>query len=281
LKEGRASTLWSEGEVRDVQPQKDGSFILTGGPGIVSGVRRTSEGVYRTLWTWEEMNLPCLVNAVGADWGWKGEPALILASDCTLNRLILGEARTRSPKIRWEFKLPAAPQRASLCPDTGNFLVTMRVNTVGMGAPPQVAEVNFREDRVDWFLDAKNGLVKTQDAVRMPSGRTLVVAGKKATLYCFDRGKNLQWEKPLAATAEAWHALSLVKSGQRTLLWISAVPDTQAPSNRKGKSRSRRPSGAYLVDPDQGRILAFRRSLTEGPAPLNAVPEDASFIRGR
>jgi hypothetical protein len=281
LKEGGPAVLWPGGEVRDVQPQGDGSYLVTGGSGIVTCLRRDGRGDVRVLWDWSEMNLPCLVNAVAAERGWKGEPALVLASDCTLNRLLLAEARSRAPKIRWEFKLPAAPQRVSLCPDTGNFLVTMRVRTEGMGAPPQVAEIDYRQDRVGWSLDDKNGIVAAQDAVRTPSGHTLVVAGCRAALYCFDKAKNLLWESPLAPTADASHTLFLARVGGKPLLWVCARPKAPVPAAGKRSSRPRRPTGCYLVDPERGRVLAFRRELREGPAPWNVVPEDASYLRGR
>lgn len=279
LKEGEPKVLWAGSEVRDAQPQGDGSFLVTGGPAGLACLRRDPKEGWKAAWTWEQMNLPCLVNAVAVEWEWKGQPSLILASDCTLNRLVLGEARTQAPKIRWEFRLPAPPQRVSVCPDSGNFLVTLKARGAGMGEPPQVAEVFFREDRVGWYLDSKNGITRTQDAVRTPDGHTLVVAGKRATLYCFDIAKNLLWQKPLAATPDAHHVLSLAKRGGKTFLLVNARPMSSSPAPGRPASRPRKPSGLYWVDPQEGRILAFRSRIREGPAPLAVVTEDSAFNR--
>jgi len=280
LKGDKAVTLFSGGDIHDVQPQRDGSYLVIGGTnGVTSLKRDPSTQEMSIVWSWEEMNLPCLTNAVAADWEWNGRPSLILATDCTLNRLVLAEARTREPKIRWEFKLPAPPRRAILCADTGNFLVTLDSRLTGLGEPPQVAEVHYKENRVGWSLDSRDGIVLAQDAVREKNGHTLVVAGKRAELYCFSMDKILIWKKPLGLTQDASHTLSLVKSGGRTLLLAWARPKGLAHSTQTKPSRPQRPSGLYLVDPENGKVLAFRKIIQEGPAPVQVVPDDASAVQ--
>jgi hypothetical protein len=271
-------------DTHDVEPQSDGSYLVTGPSNNVALIRKTGKksGRFTVVWSWVELNLPCVVNAVAAGKEWSGEPSLVLVSDCSLNRIFLAEAKTKDPKIRWEFKLPAQPRRVSLCRDSGNFLVSLKVDprSQGLGEPPQVAEIDYREGRVAWSLDSKDGLTRTQDAVRDKKGRTMVTAGRKSELFCFDRGKNLLWKTALTSTSEAHHTLSLLVCRGKECLLVCARPDKTFHTAGEKPPRPKKPSGLYLVDPENGKVLAFKRSLDGGrPAPINAVSDGSSRPR--
>ncbi len=278
-KEGRRIPIFAGSGIRDVQPQKDGSYLVTGGPGIVSLLEKEGKS-WRQAWTWEELNLPCVENAVAAEWNWNGRPSKIFVSDCTTNRLFLASAESKKSRIRWEMSMPAPPQRVSLCGDSGRLLLSLRVDprSQGLGEPPQVAEIDWKDSEVVWSLDSKDGLTRTQDAVRDRKGRTYVVAGKKAELFCFDIEKKLLWQTPLKRTSDAKYSLSLFGAGAAEKLLVCARPS----SNKVEKDRVKGVLGIYGVDLSTGAILFFEKDAAgDWRAPSNLVPDESLHVKPR
>jgi hypothetical protein len=137
-----------------------------------------------------------------------------------------------------------------------------------------VAEVFFREDRIGWSLNSKDGVLNAQDAVRDKGGRTMVVmGGKRPEVRCYNLKKEVMWERKLTATKDATYTLCLFTVKGRERLLVCARPKgTRHPPGKKKPSRPKGPFGLYLLDPANGKQLAFTKEPQEkGAAPLNIV----------
>ncbi|HEY5038664.1 MAG TPA: hypothetical protein VIJ93_06280, partial [bacterium] len=205
-------------------------------------------------------------SAVAVDWSPNGEPSLILAADTQNQKLFLAEAKSNGVKIRWEYKLPAPPRTVHVCPDTGNFLVTLQDSTV--------EEIFFQEDKVAWSLGKENGLKDVRDAVRNPWAQTFVADASGGLILCFDPGKNILWKTRLPFTGDhAFEemALSLYKkNGKRMVMASVHLSPGGGPGAR---------DILYLLNAETGKVIAWSDRPEKGdyPALLKAVPDIAVY----
>lgn len=259
-----------DGPVLDVQSQPSGDWLVTGGKGKVFLLHPTKgKRPLVSSWDWSALGTAPPVSAVAADWDLNGQPTLVLAADAAQSRVFLAEAKSDQAKIRWEFTLPLPPQRVQICPDSGNFLVTLRP-PAGHGAGPEdplVEEIYFQQDKVIWSLGRADGLTEAWDAARSPDSRTFVADGS-GRIFCFDVDKNQLWDRPLPPVgAGPWRNLSVSlfeDERERILVLVSA--------------QSGRQDRIYVLDSKNGEILDEKDSL--GPIPLPALDRVAPQIQG-
>ncbi len=164
-----------DGPLRDLE-SLPGYYLVTGGSQQVSLLKKEWKGC-SPLWDWSDFSGISVESAVVADWDERDKPSLILAADSTAPRLFLADAKSKDPKVRWEYKLTAAPIRVHLCADTGNFLVVLKDSTV--------EEVFFQQDKVVWQLGKADGLANVRDAVRDPWANTYVADAATGDILCF------------------------------------------------------------------------------------------------
>jgi hypothetical protein len=259
-----------DGPVLDVQPQPSGDWLVTGGKGKVFLLHPTlGKRPLVSSWDWSALATDPPVSAVAADWDLDGKPTLVLAADPVKSRIFLAEAKSDQPKIRWEFSLPLPPQSVRICPDSGNFLVTLRPSS-GKAGPQDalVEEVYFQEDKVIWSLSPAEGLTDAWDAVRSPDSRTFVADGS-GQIFCFDADKNKLWETALTpAGTNQWKNISVSlfeNKREQILVLVSA----------SGQTKSGRKSLIYVLNSQDGQILSESDSLGTNvlPALTRAVPQ--------
>jgi hypothetical protein len=239
---------WSyelDGPLKDVQPQPDGTMLITGGTKQVSLVRRYWKS-FLVIWDWDKLDTGVVESAVAADWDTNGHPALILAADSKNPRLFLAEARTHEVKIRWEYKLPSAPRTVHLCPDSGNFLVILKNS--------EVEEIDYQNDKEVWSLGKNDGFKDIRDTVRDPWARTYVADAVKGSITCLDPHKKSQWEThlPFAPGAFQEMALSLFRKNNKRLLLASV--------HFAGGSR-KTGNVVYLLNTETGKVLDWSDRL--------------------
>ncbi|HET9870601.1 MAG TPA: PQQ-binding-like beta-propeller repeat protein [bacterium] len=238
-------TYEAPGPFLDAQPQPSGDWLVTGGPGKVFLLHHThGKRPWEPGWDWSDLDTDPPVGAVAVDWDLDGRPTLVLAADAVKQRVFLAEAKGARAKVRWEFALPEAPRSVRVCPDSGNFLVTL---------PSQVAELDFKAGKISWSLPAEGA----QDAARGPDSLTYVV-DSRGKVQAFDAGKRSQWAADLDPQASDWSGLSLslfeVRQGVRLLLSGTA------------RTRHGRQERVWVLDAQDGHVLAEQ-------------PEDASVTR--
>jgi hypothetical protein len=252
-----------EGPLLDVQPQYlNEHYLVTGGSSQVALVRKVWKGV-QPVWDWKGMEGVSLVSAVTTNWEQDGRPSLVLAADAATPRIFLAEAKAR-PKVKWEFKLPAKPLSVRVCPDSGNFLVTMEGS--------RVQEVFFEEDKVVWSLGPEDGLKDARSAIRGPWAKTYLVDAADGMVYAFNPLKDHYWKAklpfipslPLGETH-----LSLFKKKGKRILMVSA---------RFGKDKGAR-KAVYLLNAETGKVLSWRDRMDKGEYPdfLKVVPDLAVY----
>jgi hypothetical protein len=253
-----------DGPLLDIQPQPSGYFLVTGGTGHVSLLRKVWKGC-RVLWDWRHLDDLSVVSAVGADWDTDGNPSLVLAADVQNQRLFLAEAKSKNIKIRWEYKLPAPPLRVHLCPDTGNFLVTMKGSLI--------QEIQFQEDKVAWSLGPEAGLVDARDAVRGPWANTFVADAKDGAVLSFSPHQKLNWKTilPFAPSHPLeGMTLSLFKKNGKRIVMVSAHFSRSGPVAK---------DVIYLLNAETGKVMAWSDRLEKGgyPSLTKAAPDLAVY----
>lgn len=251
-----------DGPIKDIQPQpNNGYFLVTGGSKKVFLLRKVSKGC-RVIWDWSEMTDVSIESAVAADWDLEGNPALILAADSKTNRLFLAEAKSSDVKMRWEYKLTAAPRRVHICPDSGNFLVILRDSSV--------EEIQFQENKIAWALGKINGLKDVRDAVKDPWAKTYLADIGKGSVVCLSAGGERLWEThlPFAPDAMEDMTLSIYRQGNRRMVLAAA---------RFYGARN----VLYLVNCETGNVVAYKDKPSKGAYPsfFKAVPDQAAYYR--
>jgi hypothetical protein len=264
----RGKVTWDyslDGPLLDVQPQPlVERYLVTGGTQKVFLLRKVWKGC-RVIWDWSQMEGVSIPSAVAVDWDPKGEPDLILAADAAGDRIFLADAKSKNVKVRWEYKLPAAPLRVRVCPDSNNFLVLLKDSTV--------EEIQYQEDKVVWSLGPEAGLKGVCDAVRGPWGHTYVAETSTGDVACFDHLKNPVWRLHLPfAPAHSFQNASLSlykKKGKRTLM-VAAHWEEVGGRNV-----------IYLLNAETGKVMEWSdRSGKSGYPPLlMAVPDLATYER--
>ncbi len=256
------------GKILDAQPQPlSYRFLVVGGPRKVFLLRKVDKGC-RVIWDWSRMEGVDITCAVAADWDLEDLPTLILAGDARNNRLFLAEARSFGSKVRWEYKLPAAPRSVRLCPDTGNFLVTLADSTV--------EEIYFQEDKLVWSLGKGEGLGDARDAVRGFRGDTFVADALDGSIICFNPDRKVRWRSHLPFTLSNGTlnqvTLSLYKkNGRRTVM---------ASVHFEGSGLGAKDM-VFLLNADSGRLMAWCDHLARGAFPpfVKAIPDKPSFFK--
>ncbi len=258
----------AEGKILDVQPQPlSCRFLVVGGPRKVFLLRKVDRGC-RIVWDWSRLEGVDIACAAAADWDLEGLPTLVLAGDTRKNRLFLAEARSFGSKMRWEYKLPAAPRSVRICPDSGNFLVTLADSTV--------EEVYFQEDKTVWSLGKEDGLEDARDAVRGPEGYTFVADASDGSILCFNPGKKLLWRSHLPFTLSNGSLdrifLSLYKKNGRRTVMVSVHFEGDAPGAK---------DMVFLLNAESGRLMAWSDHLERGAFPpfIKVVPDTPSYYK--
>ncbi len=255
-----------DGPLKDVQPQPQaGYYLVTGASPQVSLIRKVWKGC-KTIWDWTDLEGVAVESAVVADWDEKDNPTLVLAADSLNQRLFLADAKSKDPKIRWEYKLTAPPRRVHLCTDSGNFLVTLKDSTV--------EEIHFQEDKVVLTLGASDGLKDARDAVRDPWANTYVADAAQGDIFSFGPKQQLNWKTHLPFAPGAFEEMSLAlfrKSGKRLLL--AAVHFSGAGDVARNV--------VYVLNTETGNVLAWNDHDEKGgyPAFFKAMPDKAEYYK--
>lgn len=249
----------ADGPILDVQPQHAERYLVAGGSKQVFYLRKVWKGC-RVLWDWEKLEGISVTCAVVAAWDEDGSPSLILAGDAKNPRIFLAEAKSHGVKIRWQYKLPSVPIAVHVCPDTGNFLVTLKDGTI--------KEVFFQRDRVVWELGKEQGLLDPRDAVRDPWRKTYVADAAEGNVLCFDSKKNLAWQTHLPFAPGTFEHISLAlykKKGKR--LVMASVHFTGAEGTAQNV--------IYLLSLDAGKLVSWSDHTDKGGYPdfIKAVPD--------
>lgn len=255
-----------DGPLKDIQPlPQDGRYLVTGGPKQVFLMRKVWKGC-RVIWDWSALQGISVESAVAANWDENDNPTLILAADSLQPRLFLADAKTKDPKIRWEYKLPAAPLRVHLCTDSGNFLVVLKDSTV--------QEVYYQEDKVAWQLGKEDGLKDVRDAVRDPWANTYVADAAVGDVLCFGPKKKLNWKThlPFAPGPFKEMSLSLFRANHKRMV-MAAV-------HFGGKGEVSR-NVIYLLNSETGKVVEWNDHDDKGgyPAFFKAVPDKAEYYK--
>ena len=247
-----------DGPVFDAQSEPSGDWLVAGGKGKVFFLHHTmGKKPWISAWDWGVLDTAPPVSAVAVDWDLNGRPTLVLAADAVKNRIFLADAKGESPKIRWEFALPFPPRSARVCPDSGNFLVTM---------DSTVEEVDFQQAKVLWALGASAGVTQATDAARSPDSNTFVIDGL-GRVSAYDVDQHLLWQTFLDPSASQWKntTLSLFEAREEIRLLVSGDAKT-------GRGRQ---SQIWVLDSKNGKILASSDPSKKSSASLilRAVPQ--------
>ncbi len=228
-----------DGPVFDAQSEPSGDWLVAGGKNKVFFLHHTmGKKPWISAWDWSALNTDPPVSAVAVDWDLSGRPTLVLAADGVKNRIFLADAKGDAPKIRWEFALSQTPRSARVCPDSGNFLVTM---------DSKIEEVDFQKAKVIWALDASAGIDRAADAARSPDSNTYV-ADNRGRVSAYDVDQHLLWQTFLNPAASQWKdtTLSLFEVREEIRILVSGSAQT-----RRGRE-----SQVWVLDSKNGKILA-------------------------
>jgi len=242
-----------------------GYYLVTGGSQQVSLLKKEWKGC-TPLWDWSDFSGISVESAVVADWDERDKPSLILAADSAAPKLFLADAKGKDPKVRWEYKLTAAPLKVHLCTDTGNFLVILKDSTV--------EEVFFQQDKVIWQLGKADGLANIRDAVRDPWANTYVADAATGDIFCFGPQKQLSWKThlPFAPGAFEEMSLALFRDNHKRMV-MAAV-------HFAGNGKEAR-NVIYLLNAETGKVAAWNDHDDKGgyPSFLKAVPDKAEYFK--
>jgi hypothetical protein len=249
---GKGGWTYAEGgPYLDAQSQPSGDWLITGGPGKVFLLHHTmGKKPWVSSWDWSKFPLDPPVSAVAVDWDLNGKPTLVLAADAVKKRIFLADAKGERTKIRWEFPLPEAPRSVRVCPDSGNFLVTL---------PSQVEEVDFKQAKVIWNL----ALPQAEDAARSPDSNSYVIDAQ-GQVFAYDVDQTLLWKTALDPEADQWKNMSL------SLFNTSAVEDIRVLVSGLSRGRQGRQSRMWILNSKNGKILSWEKA--PGGALTRAVP---------
>jgi hypothetical protein len=232
-------TFSVDGPVFDAQSEPSGDWLVAGGKGKVFFLHHTlGKRPWISAWDWSALDTDPPVSLVAVDWDLNGRPTLVLAADSVKNRIFLAEAKGEAPKIRWEFALPETPRSVRVCPDSGDFLVTM---------DSKIEEVDFQQAKVIWALDASAGIDQATDAARSPDSNTFVV-DDRGRVSAYDVDQHLLWQTFLDPAASEWKqaSLSLFEVREEIRILVSGTART-----RRGRE-----SQVWVLDSKNGKILA-------------------------
>jgi hypothetical protein len=244
-------TYAADGPVLDAQSQPSGDWLITGGRGKVFLLHHTmGKKPWVSSWDWSNLAVDPPVSAVAVDWDLNGNPTLVLAADAVKKRIFLADAKSEQAKIRWEFPLPEAPRSVRVCPDSGNFLVTL---------PSQVEEVDFKQAKVIWDL----ALPGASDAARSPDSNSYVIDGQ-GQVFAYDVDQTLLWKTALDPQADQWKNLSL------SLFNTPASENIRVLVSGTSRTRQGRKSRIWILDSKNGKILTGED--VPGGALTRAVP---------
>ncbi|MGH7740264.1 MAG: YncE family protein [bacterium] len=257
-KPGRVSLLsdrgrveWTfpvKGAVLDAQSQPSGDWLVTGGDEKVFLLHHTmGKRPWVSAWDWKALDIAPPVSAVAVDWDLDGKPTLVLAADAVKNRIFLAEAKGGQPKIRWTFPLGQAPRSVRVCPDSGNFLVTL---------DSQVEEVDFRQEKVIWTVKVP----QATDAARSPDSNTYVIDAQ-GRVSAYDPDQNLIWRTDLDPRAKDWK--------NTTLSLFQVREEIRILASGTGQTRQGRQGWTWVLDSNNGKILA---SDETAPNVVRVVP---------
>lgn len=224
-----------DGPAFDAQSEPSGDWLVAGGKGKVFLLHHTmGKKPWISAWDWNELDTDPPVSAVAVDWDLNGKPTLVLAADAVKNRIFLADAKGDAPKIRWEFALSQAPRSARVCPDSGNFLVTM---------DSKIEEVDFQKAKVIWALE----MDQAADAARSPDSDTYVV-DNRGRVSAYDVDQHLLWQTFLNPAASQWKdtSLSLFEVREEIRVLVSGNAQT-----KRGRE-----SQVWVLDSKNGKILA-------------------------
>ena len=253
-----------DGPLKDVEALP-GYYLATGGSRQVSLLKKEWNGC-QPVWDWGGMEGVSIESAVVANWDEQDKPILILAADSAAPRLFLADAKGRDPKIRWEYKLPAAPLRVHLCTDTGNFLVVLKDSTV--------QEILFQEDKVAWQVGKEDGLQDARDAVRDPWANTYVADAATGDVLCFGPQKQLNWRThlPFAPGPAEDMSLSLLRKDNKRVV-MAAV--------HFGGEEDVSHNVIYVLNSETGKVSEWNDHDGKGgyPAFTKAVPDKAEYFK--
>jgi hypothetical protein len=257
LVSGQGKGEWTfplDGPVFDAQSEPSGDWLVAGGKGKVFFLHHTlGKKPWISAWDWTTLDTDPPVSAVAVDWDLNGRPTLVLAADPVKKRIFLADAKGEAPKIRWEFALPAPPRGARVCPDSGNFLVTM--DTL-------IQEVDFQQAKVIWTLPVE----LARDAARSPDSDTYVV-DDRGRVSAYDVDQHLLWQTFLEPSASQWKntTLSLFEVREDIRILVSGSAQT-----RRGRE-----SQVWVLDSKNGKMLAQADAKPNDPfaAIVRAAPQ--------
>jgi hypothetical protein len=255
-----------DGSLKDIQPMpRYEDYLVTGGSQHVALLRRVLNG-FKAVWSWKKFTDIKIESAVVADWDEKDNPTLILAADSLNQRLFLADAKSKDPKIRWEFKLQGPPRRVHLCTDNGNFLVILQDSTV--------EEILFQEDKVVWQMGKESGLKDIRDAVRDPWANTYLADAAGGDVVCLGPQKQLIWKThlPIAPGAFEEMSLALLQQNHKRMIMAAVRFSGKGPQNR---------NVVYLLNSETGKVTDWNDHDDKGgyPAFIKAVPDKAEYYK--
>ncbi len=265
----RNHTDWDyalDGPLKDIQPQPlPGYYLVTGGSRQVLLLRKVWKGC-RVVWHWGQLPGVAVESAVVADWDEKDNPTLVLAADSLNQRIFLADAKTRNPKIRWEYQLAATPRRVHLCTDSGNFLVVLQDSTV--------EEVFFQEDKVVWQLGKADGLADIRDAVRDPWANTYVADAATGDVLCYGPQKQLDWKThlPFAPGPSQDMSLALFRENHKRMVMAAVHFSGTGPESQ---------NVIYVLNAETGKVTDWNDHDDKGGYPdfTKAVPDEAEYYK--
>lgn len=203
-------------------------FLLAGGFAKLLFLQKQGEH-WHSPWNWEKTGFDAPTCAVVAVEDYDGREALILAGDAARKRLILAEAKSRRPKVRWEYALPAFPHSVQICPDTGFFLTAFGEAERSEQGEEEgfcgVWEIQYHDDLVVRAFGKAQGLFHPLEATRARSGETYIADGKSGNLVAVGAKDQVHWRKFLGGevrSVKVWGKFLVVLSEkeEKQILWL-------------------------------------------------------------
>lgn len=253
-----------DGPLKDLQ-SLPGYYLVTGGSQQVALLKKEWKGC-TPVWDWSDFPGISVESAVVANWDDRDKPALILAADSLNQRLFLADAKSKDPKLRWEYKLDAAPLRVHLCTDTGNYLVVLKNSTV--------EEIFYEQNKIGWQLGPETGLKNIRDAVRDPWANTYVADAASGDITCFGPQKQLNWKTHLPFAPGVFEEMSLALFREDNKRMVMAAVHF-AGSGKEARNV------IYILSAETGKVVAWNDHDDKGgyPSFFKAVPDKAEYFK--